>query len=313
MPKQRKDKLAAISIDLDEVDNYTAIHGLSGSLQVAPGAIYDRALPRFAALFAELHIPATFFAIGRDLSKRANALQLRALHEQGHEIANHTLGHYYDLTRLDRATQHDEVRGGADAIEAAVGVRPVGFRAPGYTIDDGLFEVLADEGVSYDSSVFPCPMYYLPKAAMIGLIRLRGGESRSIVDNPRVLSAPANPYRIGQPFYCRGTGLLELPIGVSGDLTGRVPYIGTSVVMAGELGARVLTKLACARSFVNLELHGIDLADAQEDGLTALAPYQPDLRRTANQKRAALVSAFAELKRQGYRFVTLAEAARYYN
>ena len=312
MATRRREKLAAVSIDLDEIDNYTAIHGLSGSLQVAPSAIYDMALPRFAALFAELRIPATFFAIGRDLSKRTNAQQLAALREQGHEIGNHTLGHYYDLTRLDRAAQEREVRGGADAIEAAVGVRPVGFRAPGYTIDDGLFEVLTSEGVAYDSSVFPCPLYYLPKAAMIGLIKLRGGESRSIVDDPRVLRAPANPYRIGRPYYRSGRGLLELPIGVSGDLTGRVPYIGTSVVLAGELGARVLTKLACARDFVNLELHGIDLADAQEDGLTALAPYQPDLRRTAQQKRAALVSAFSELKRQGYRFVTLAEAARHY-
>lgn len=313
MTRARREKLVAVSIDLDEIDNYTAIHGLSGSLQVPPSAVYDRALPRFAALFAELHIPATFFAIGRDLTKRANAMQLSALREQGHEIGNHTLGHFYDLTRLDRATQEREVRGGADAIEAAVGVRPIGFRAPGYTIDDKLFEVLVSEGVVYDSSVFPCPLYYLPKAAMIGVIKLRGSESRSIVDDPRVLLAPADPYRIGQPYYQRGSGLLELPIGVSGDLSGRVPYFGTSVVLAGELGARVLTKLACARDFVNLELHGLDLADAEEDGLTALAAYQPDLRRSAKQKRAALVSAFTELKRQGYRFVTLAEAARHYS
>jgi hypothetical protein len=188
----------------------------------------------------------------------------------------------------------------------------VGFRAPGYTIDDQLFAVLASEGIAYDSSVFPCPSYYLPKALLINLIKLRGRQSRSIIDSPRVLAAPADPYRIGRPYYRRGEGLLELPIGVTGDLTGRLPYIGTSVVMAGELGARLLTKLASARSFVNLELHGMDLADAEEDGLTALAPYQPDLRRSATHKRAALVSALSELERQGYRFVTLAQAAHHY-
>ncbi|MDB4986168.1 MAG: Polysaccharide deacetylase [Myxococcaceae bacterium] len=306
------EKLAAVSIDLDEIDNYTAIHGLSGKLVVSPDAVYQKALPRFAALFAELGICATFFAIGRDLARRANADSLRALSRSGHEIGNHTLHHYYDLTRRGRGTQRDEVRGGADAIEAATGVRPQGFRAPGYTIDDGLFEVLQSEGVTYDSSVFPCPGYYLPKAALISLIKLRGSESRSIVDDPRVLLAPADPYRIGQPYYRPGRGLLELPIGVTGGLTLRAPYIGTSVVMAGEHGARWLTKLATARSFVNLELHGIDLADAHEDGLTALMPYQHDLRRSVKQKRAALLAAFDELKRRGYRFVTLGEAAEHY-
>jgi peptidoglycan/xylan/chitin deacetylase (PgdA/CDA1 family) len=312
MTRRPLEKLAAVSVDLDEIDNYAAIHGLSGSLAVAHDAVYQKAVPRFAALFAARNMPATFFAVGRDLDKRENAARLRALHQQGHEIGNHSLSHYYDLTRRDVATQRAEVRGGADAIEAAVGTRPVGFRAPGYTIDDGLFEVLASEGVGYDSSVFPCPGYYLPKAAIIGLIKLRGSESRSIVDDPRVLTAPADPYRIGRPYHRRGHGLLELPIGVSGNRTLRLPYIGTNVVMAGERGARFFTRLACARPFVNLELHGIDLSDARDDGLEALVPHQHDLRRSAAQKTAALCAAFDELSARGYRFVTLAEAAAIY-
>jgi len=308
----RREKLVAVSVDLDEIENYTAIFGVGGALSLPRRPIYDKALPRLSALFAEHHIPATFFAIGRDLEHPENAAALRKLSAAGHEIANHSLSHFYDLTRRDLATQQREVIGGADAIEAAVGVRPGGFRAPGYTIDDGLFDVLVDAGVSYDSSVFPCPAYYSAKATAIGLIKLRGSQSRSVVDDPRVLSAPADPYRIGKPYHRRGKGLLELPIGVTGDLTLRAPYIGTTVVLAGELGAKLLTRLACAREFVNLELHGIDLSDAHEDGLGTLVPYQQDLKRSAAQKRAALSSAFSELKRQGYRFVTLAEAARHY-
>jgi len=305
-------KLAAISVDIDEIDNYAAIHGLAGAVDVPPSAIYDKALPRLASLFRELAIPATFFAIGRDLKRPENAVQLRHLHAAGHEIANHSLNHYYDLTRRDQATQSAEVRGGADAIEAAVGVRPRGFRAPGYTITDRLFEVLAREGVSYDSSVFPCPAYYAAKSAAIGLIKLRRRESRSVVDDPRVLTAPADPYRIGASYTRRGSGMLELPIGVTSDASGRLPYIGTFVALAGELGARALTRLASTRSFVNLELHGIDLADASEDGLQALAPHQLDLRKSALHKRVALAAAFEELKRRGFRFVTLSEAAHHY-
>jgi peptidoglycan/xylan/chitin deacetylase (PgdA/CDA1 family) len=305
-------KLAAISVDIDEIENYAAIHGLADNVEVPPSAVYDKALPRLSALFRELRIPATFFAVGKDLSRPENAAQLRDLHAEGHEIANHSLNHYYDLTRRDLTTQTAEVRGGADAIEAAVGVRPRGFRAPGYTITDQLFDVLAREGVTYDSSVFPCPAYYSAKATAIGLIKLRGRASRSVVDGPRVLTAPADPYRIGRPYAKRGSGLLELPIGVTGNASGRLPYIGTFVALAGELGARALTRLASARSFVNFELHGIDLSDAVEDGLQRLAPHQLDLHKSALQKRAALVAAFDELKRRGYSFVTLSEAARYY-
>lgn len=304
-------KLAAVSVDIDEIDNYAAIHGLSAS-SVAGSPIYERALPRLAALFRELSIPATFFAIGRDLGRARNAEQLRALHAEGHEIANHSLNHYYDLTRRDVATQSAEVRGGSDAIEAAVGVRPLGFRAPGYTITDTLFDVLAREGLQYDSSVFPCPAYYFAKAAAIGAIRARGRQSRSVVDDPRVLTAPADPYRVGRPYRRRGERLLELPIGVTSTYSGRLPYIGTYVALAGAKGARALTALASARPFVNLELHGIDLADADTDGLHALASHQLDLRKSAAEKREALAAAFDELRRRGFSFVTLAEAARYY-
>ena len=307
------EKLAAVSVDIDEIDNYTAIHGLTGARDVSPTAIYDKALERLGTLFEAQAIPATFFAIGRDLvDNPGNAAKLRSLRACGHEIANHSLSHLYDLTRRDAATQRHEVRAGADAIEAAVGVRPLGFRAPGYTITDALFEVLEQEDVTYDASVFPCPAYYLAKTAAIGLIRLRGRKSRSIVDHPRVLTAPGEPYRVGRPYSTRGTGMLELPMGVTPTRTGRLPYIGTNVVLAGVGGARVLTRLMAERDFVSLELHGIDLADAHEDGLTGLAPYQPDLRRTAEEKRAALVSALVELRRRGFRFVTLAEAARHY-
>jgi hypothetical protein len=305
-------KLAAVSVDLDEVDNYAAIHGLPPSERLPASAIYERALPRLSALFDELSIPATFFAIGRDLARAANGERLRALHARGHEIANHTQHHYYDLTRRDVATQRDEVRAGADAIEQAVGVRPVGFRAPGYTVTDQLFDVLAAEGVAYDSSVFPCPAYYFAKLAAMGVYRMRGRTSRSIVDDPRVLTSPADPYRVGTPYQRRGQRLLELPVGVTSTLSGRLPYIGQFVVLASERGARAFTRLVSGRPLVNLVLHGMDLADAESDGLSALAPHQPDLRRTASEKRASLMAALDELRRAGYRFVTLSEAARYH-
>ncbi len=298
--------LAAISVDLDEIRCYAAIHGLAPPTEDAQRAIYRKALPRLRRLFDELDVRATFFAIGDDVDDE-NGAALRRLVDEGHEVANHSLSHHYDLTRRPKAAIRAEIAGGADAIERATGVRPVGFRAPGYTITDEVFDVLEDLGVRYDSSVFPCPAYYGAKAAAIQLIRARGRRSHSVIDDPRVLLAPANPYRVSRPYWRRGRSLVELPVGVTRGA--RLPYIGTTVVLSGRWGARLLTRAMVGRPLVNLELHGIDLADAPQDGLAFLVPHQGDLRRSAADKASALRAAIGELRRTGHAFVTCAQAA----
>lgn len=304
-------RLAAVSVDLDEIDCYAAIHGLT----VPPSArhaIYRRAVPRFRELFGELGIPATFFVIGRDAETGGNPEVLCDLRDAGHELANHSHHHLYDVTRRDPDTIRGEIADGAAAIERATGVTPRGFRAPGYTVNDTVMRVLDELGYDYDSSVFPCPPYYGAKAAALAAIRLRGRRSHSILDDPRVLTAPADPYRVGRPYWSRGSGVLELPVGVTRGATGRLPYIGTSLVLAGPRGAPLLTRAIEGRSLVNLELHGIDLADAADDGLQFLRPHQPDLQRTRRAKEAALRAALARLRRAGYAFVTLNEAAEHF-
>lgn len=303
-------KLAAISIDLDEVPCYCAIHGLPVPRDDRSHAIYDRALPRLLDLLEAEGIRATLFVVGRDLDRPAVRSALRAAATHGHELGSHSLSHYYDLTRRDEKTLSHEIREATLRITEATSQRPTGFRAPGYTITDAVFEILAADGYRYDSSVFPCPSYYAAKSAAMGLIKLRGRASRSILDDPRVLGAPADPYRVGTPYYRPGSGLLELPIGVTSDATLRLPFIGTSIVLASPTMAAALARMASTRDFVNLELHGIDLADAEDDELGFLAPHQPDLRKSAHDKRASLSAAIATLRASGHRFVTLDEAAR---
>jgi peptidoglycan/xylan/chitin deacetylase (PgdA/CDA1 family) len=301
--------LCAVSVDLDEVCCYSAIHGLAALPGDAAHAVYRKALPRLVGLFDRLSVPATFFAVGRDLDDVQAGAALRQLAARGHEIGNHSQDHRYDLTRCSRDEMRAQVADGAAAIERATGHKPLGFRAPGYTVTDTLLSVLGELGVTYDSSVFPCPAYYAAKLAAISSYRLRARPTHSIVDHPRVLSAPGDPYRIGRPYSQRGDALLELPIGVTRDTTGRLPFIGTSLILAGQRGARWLCERIAGRSLVNLELHGIDAADAEQDGLQALRGAQPDLRKTSDVKLAILEIALLALRDHGYRFVTLAQAA----
>jgi peptidoglycan/xylan/chitin deacetylase (PgdA/CDA1 family) len=90
------------------------------------------------------------------------------LHQQGHEIGNHSFSHAYDLSRKHTDAIEADIVNGMDAISKITGAKPAGFRAPGYTINDRVYLLLAKHGVLYDSSVFPCPWYYAAKAAALG-------------------------------------------------------------------------------------------------------------------------------------------------
>jgi peptidoglycan/xylan/chitin deacetylase (PgdA/CDA1 family) len=299
-------RLCAVSVDLDEIPNYYAIHGLPEPTGQARTLVYDVAVGRLAGLARDAGIPLTLFAIGSDLARPQAAAALRDAAARGFEIANHSLDHRYDLVRLGREEIRRQIAEGARAIERATGVAPVGFRAPGYTITDEVFDVLAELGVAYDSSVFPCPAYFAAKTAAIGLIAARGRRSRSIIDTPFVLTSPTRPYRAGRPYWKRGTGVVELPVQVTRGL--RLPFFGTSVTLWGPRVARSLARACVGEPFVNLELHGIDVLDAA-DGLEDLRPHQVDVRVPRQRKAEALRAAIGELAAAGYRFVTLREAA----
>ncbi|HZU82945.1 MAG TPA: polysaccharide deacetylase family protein [Polyangiaceae bacterium] len=299
-------RLCAVSVDLDEIPNYFAIHGLSAPAGANRWLVYDVAVDRLASFARDMAVPLTLFAIGSDLARPQAAERLRRAREAGFEIANHTLDHRYDLVRLGRDEIRRQVLEGARAIERATGESPSGFRAPGYTITDEVIDVLVELGVSYDSSVFPCPAYWAAKAVAIGTIALRGRSSRSIVDTPAVLAAPTRPYRVGRPYWRRGAGLLELPVQVTRAL--RLPFFGTSVTLWGPRVARRLARMCVGEPLVNLELHGIDVLDAA-DGLEDLRPHQPDVRVPRERKLDSLCAVVEELRGAGYSFVRLREAA----
>lgn len=298
--------VCAVSVDLDEIDNYFQIHGLADEAGPGEGPIYARAIDRLIEWAKAERLPITFFAIGKDVATDLGREKIRAASAAGHEIANHTYSHRYDFSRLDRLEMIDEIERAQDAIESACGRRPVGFRAPGYTITDAVFDVLRELGFAYDSSVFPCPSYFAAKSAAIGWHTLRGRASRSVVDSPRVLTAPIAPYRVGKPYTREGFGVLELPIQVTP--IGRLPVIGTSVTLGGPTVARWLARACRSAPLVNLELHGIDVLDAG-DGLEALEAFQIDVRVPRQKKLDALSAFVATLRDAGMTFTTLDEYA----
>ncbi len=163
-------------------------------------------------------------------------------------------------------------------------------------------------GFRYDSSVFPCPPYYLAKLAVLAKLRLQGRRSSSIIGSPWQQLAPSQPYRpaLHSPNRRGSAPLVELPVAVTPWL--RLPAIGTSLLLSSTLRKLLLAGMK-AQQFFNLELHGIDLIDAKLDGIPAeLVDRQPDLRQPLWQKQRALVEILRFLKDHA-QVVPLAEAA----
>ena len=307
--------LVSVSVDLDAIACYHRIHGLPDSPSgEARFAVLRRALPRLSDLFAKHGITATFFVVGQDLEEDADGRAILVdLAKAGHEIASHSHTHPYDLVRLGRARIVEELDRAHAAIADACVCPPVGFRAPGYEISSELIELLCERGYRYDSSTFPAIPYYLAKAAVMTVIRLAGRKSGSILGSAGVLRAPRGPYRPARssPYRRGDLPIVELPVTVTPHL--RLHVIGTTLVLAPERLRRHLVASALGTEHFNLELHGIDLADAVFDGISAaLVARQPDLRVPLARKLAALDATIAQARQAGATFVTLAEAAEHF-
>lgn len=279
-----------VSVDLDDISCYHAIHGIEGPSPASHGVILERCLPRFLELFAGLGVRATFFVIGRDLDRdlraggKGAALLRRAL-EEGHELANHSYAHAYDLVRWSPRAQQSDLRA-CDILLRELGADVAGFRAPGYTHDRGLLEQVAALGYSYDSSALPSPPYYAAKVGVIAGMLALGRRSRSMVRGARTFFGPRDPYRDAS------LGLCELPMSVTPKL--RIPLIGTSMLSASPMLARRLASRAAALAHFHLELHGIDLADVTDGYAPALVRRQPELRVPLATRRDRLRAILAD-------------------
>ncbi len=106
-------------------------------------------------LFADAGVSATFFTLGWVAERFPHLIRRAAA--AGHEIASHG----WDHARVHRMASEEfrsDIRRAAQAIEKAGGIRPIGYRAPSFSIDartPWAHRILAEEGYAYSSSVAP--------------------------------------------------------------------------------------------------------------------------------------------------------------
>jgi polysaccharide deacetylase family protein (PEP-CTERM system associated) len=142
-------------------------------------------------IFSEPNAQVTCFFLGWVAERFPHLVKEAA--KRGHEVASHGYGHRL-VYEQSRDEFYEDVRGARLLLEDICGIEVVGYRAPGFSTTDDtpwFFDVLAEAGYQYDSSVFPAP-------------RGHGGMPRG----------QREPHRVGE------AQLLEVPITVA-DLMGK--------------------------------------------------------------------------------------------
>ncbi|MER1957993.1 MAG: polysaccharide deacetylase family protein [Solibacillus sp.] len=92
----------------------------------------DKSTVQILAILKKYDVKATFFVLGQNVVKHLDVV--RMIHDQGHEVANHSWSHK-NLTKLNPAQMHDEIDRTSDAIFEATGEYPASYRPPYGAID----------------------------------------------------------------------------------------------------------------------------------------------------------------------------------
>jgi len=167
-PKPHKNGLVdGLSVDLED---YFQVEAFASRIPRSRWAFFPSRVRNNAARVLELlernRCRATFFVLGW-VAEREPSL-IREIARAGHELACHSHLHrpLYQLTPSDF---REDLRRSRGTIEDIGGTRVVGFRAPTFSITQQslwALEILAEEGFSYDSSIFPIrhDLYGIPDA-----------------------------------------------------------------------------------------------------------------------------------------------------
>ena len=302
-------KIACINVDVDPLICYYAIHGIETS-EISEDPVYLKGIRRFLELFNKNSIKGTFFITAHGFSEK-NSEILREIVRSGHEIADHSFSHNYQLTRMAKDEIFQEIKKNKDFLEETAGITCKGFRSPGYNSSADLISILKSVGYTYDSSLFPSISYYLAKWLLINLKKLSGHESKSIISSFADAFGRYTPEFIDKnvrDIKKEGT-FVELPMTTLCPLA-NIPLIGTSIIAFPAFLLEWMLKISKSRTFINIEAHGIDLCGADESQhFEPLKGKQPDLAFSLDRKIERFQHVIDFYKNSGFTFKTLCEVA----
>jgi polysaccharide deacetylase family protein (PEP-CTERM system associated) len=205
LPQSAGRPLCAFTVDVEDWYQSTVDFDATVSERVVGNV--DRVL----ALLDECGIKGTFFVQGL-VARRFPSLVQRLVKE-GHEIQSHAYSHR-PLFDMDRPALQRELEYGRKSVEDAASVRVTAFRAPDFSIlrrNLWALEVLAEQGFTVDSSIFPI------RTRRYGIAGFKTGPQRMrFAGGTELLEVPVSTWGNGRVRFPVGGGgyfrLLPLPL-----------------------------------------------------------------------------------------------------
>jgi peptidoglycan/xylan/chitin deacetylase (PgdA/CDA1 family) len=302
--------LASLSLDLDNLWSYLKTHGDPG-WETRPSYL-ERFLPRVLDLLDECGLRITFFVVGADAARDEHARGLRAITARGHEVGNHSHEHEPWLHAYGTEQLESEIERAEQAIAAACGMRPVGFRGPGFSWSPALLEILAERRYLFDASTLPTFLGPIARAYYFRTARLSREERaqrRTLFGSFRQGLGPVRPYRWRLQ---KGTELLEIPVTTMPGL--RTPFhlsyllylsrVSTGVALAYLRAALVACRMAgVAPSFL---LHPLDFLGRDDVPELSFFPAMD----FSGRRKVALFRRVAAILGEHFTLVTMGSHAR---
>ena len=135
--------------------------GLDYQFRVPPGGteVWDRLPGRVVDnthwildMLDRYQVKGTFFILGWVAERYPDLV--RDIHQRGHEVGSHSYWHKV-LTVQTPAEFRSDLRRSLAVLQDITGNQVLGFRASSASITDWAIDILAEEGLYYDSSLFP--------------------------------------------------------------------------------------------------------------------------------------------------------------
>jgi len=175
--------LNAMSIDVEDGWSIFSRDCLSKGLEPTEAVVKDT--EKILETLSDHNVKATFFVLG-NVATRFPAL-VKRIAAAGHELGIHGFSHS-QIFRLTKEEFRMEVRRTKSMLEELTSVGIVGHRAPSFSVvpqTKWSLRTLAEEGITYDSSIVPCknPRYGW-KGFNKEICRIDLGDGLSIVEVP---------------------------------------------------------------------------------------------------------------------------------
>ncbi len=253
---------STIQVDLDSLWTYQDCLDIEiPKLSIDP--VYSQSLQSFLDLFAKYNLKATFFIIGKDARNPQQIESIKAIAEQGHEIANHSMNHLPDFANLSSKVQRQEIIQAHDLLKAIIQKDPVGFRAPMFSINEQVISLLENFGYKYDASIIPSAIFPWLMNTAHSLLKLKPVNMRS--GDIRFAKAPKVVYNPDKLDVCQkgNMHLKQVPVGIS-NLFGFPMHSTYAFTMGKFLFDSGFDFCLKNNTTLHYLFHGIDLLDLNQ-------------------------------------------------